>query len=314
MIYTTELLIASVKRRSLAPVSQKTFQDADIVVLLNEELYGSLVPDLLSVREDFFLRSKVIPLVASVNHYGVPERAIGNSLKDLFFNRPGSSAKLVLARVPVREGAVLSVQTGEPSGYFLRADEIVLTETPKTSTGSIEPWYFSRPNELVPTSSCGKITAISSVSGTTTFTIDTDISGALTVGTLFDVLSYKSPFKLWAEDAVVTAVTSSSVSVLTSSVSDESGTVTPVVGDYVCPAQKSNVPQIPSEFHTILAQMVAARLMEALGDLQKLQAINVKLGEMRKQAFSMVANRVESSPPAVLNRTGISSHLGGSRY
>lgn len=302
MFYLTEDLVSSVKRRSLAPSSQKTFQDTDIISLANEELQLSLVPDIISVREDYFLRSKDISLVSGLNHYPLPERAAGNAIKDVFF--VNGSEKRELNKRELRHVS-LSDNTGEPSTYCFEGDEILLDSVPSSSSGSLRVWFFERPNQLIESSSCSKITSVASLAGTTTFTVNTDLSASLAVGSKIDLLNAQSPFLLWARDVTVTAITSSTISVATSEVIDETSTVTPGVNDYICPRLKSNIPQVPEEFHPILAQMVVERLMEAMGDLNKLAAVKAKILEMKQKAFLLISNRVESSPAIVMNRNGI---------
>jgi hypothetical protein len=310
MLYLTEDLVASVKRRCLAPASQKTFQDADIIALLNEEMQISLVPDLLSIRGDYFLKSKEVSIAASTTRYPITERAIGNALKDVAYRGTSGSSPLPLSRLTVRD-CLGNAEGGEPSGYYVEGDEIVLNATPSTATGSIIQWYYSRPNELVPTADCAKITAVSSLGGTTTFTVDTDISSSVLVGSKVDFLNSVSPYLLWSENATVTAITATTIAVATTEVDNEAGSVAPGVDDYICAARTANIVQLPEEYHPILCQMVAARIMEALGDMQKLQAVNIKLSEMRKQALTLVANRVESAGFAVVNRSGIASKIRG---
>lgn len=308
MFYTTEELLTSIKVRSLVPTAQQTFDDSSLILLSNEELQISLLPDLISLREDLFLSSKTTPIVAGVSHYTVPERAAGNALKAVTYVDQ-SGWKRALPRGKVEDFTDSATRTGDPRCFMLQGDEVVLIPTPGNSVGGLELWYYSRPNQLVETGNVSKITDVTSVGGTTTFTVDTDLSGSLLVGSLVDILSAKSPFLLWGEDLVVTGITTSTISVSTSSVSNPASQVLPKANDYISPAQKANIPMIPQEFHPILAQMVAARLMEALGDMGKLQAVNAKLSEMRRQAFQMISNRVESELQHVVKRHGILSAI-----
>jgi len=309
MFYNTEELVSSVKLRSLVPSSQATFTDANLITLLNEEMQLALVPDMLTVREDFFLRPSSVSLIGSVANYAIPERTIGNSIKDVYFVSSGGDYK-ALNRASVEDYRLSGGTSGEPGAYIIQGDEIVVFPTPSSSTGSLEIWTLQRPNQLVATSSCAKITAVSSVGGTTSLTVDTDLSATLAIGQKIDLLSATSPFLLWAQDVTITGISSSVIEVASTAIDNGAGTVLPVANDYVCPAKRANIPMIPQEGHPLLCQLVSERLMEALGDLQKLQAAKVKTQEMRAQFFNMIANRVEADPHHVVKRGGILNNLG----
>lgn len=77
-----------------------------------------------------------------------------------------------------------------------------------------------------------------------------------------------------------------------------------VVGDYIMQSEETIIPQLPTELHVILAQRVACRCLEALGDSQGLSNANTKLQEMEFKTGILIDNRVEGSPMKVVNTTG----------
>ena len=72
--------------------------------------------------------------------------------------------------------------------------------------------------------------------------------------------------------------------------------------DLVTLAGETIIPQIPDELHSMLAQRVACRCLEALGDQQGLQAANLKLAEMEAKSATLINDRIESSPQKIVNR------------
>lgn len=311
MILTTDDILASVKRRSLIPISQQTFQDADLVSLLNEELYIGLVPEILSVREDYFLRVYSYPIQASISKYAIPERSIGNAIKDVFFLDLNQNRR-TLPRTKVHDLEILSPDNNDPDRILLRGDEIILIPTPGAGAGGyLEIYTLERPNQLVLTSAVAKITAIASLSGTTTFTVDTNLTGTLAAASKADVYSGRNPCRNYFQDIAVTAITSTTIAFATTDVDDEAGSVQPIVGDYISVAQQAHVPQIPSELHPILPEMVICRTLEALGDGQKLQMAMAKLTETKKSALKMISNRIEGASQHIINRKGM---LNSMRY
>lgn len=300
----TEDLINSTISRTLAPISRQTYQDANIIQFLNEEMGNYIVPQIQKIREDLFMHSTEIQLVSNLPKYRIPERASGDALKLVFWKDSGDSRRQ-MPRVKVSDLDRLWNQGGNiPSGIFLEGSWIRVVPVTNIS-GQLEVWYYQRPNELVLTSKVGGITAVSSSLGSSVFTVDTNLINDLAIGQKIDFLSSSSPFVLWAQDVVITAISSTQITVDTSAVSDESSTVMPQIGDYICPARKANIPQIPQEFHPVLAQAVACRLLQGLGDLNKEQSAQATRDRMMQECLSLVENRIEDSPEVVFNKNGL---------
>jgi hypothetical protein len=74
------------------------------------------------------------------------------------------------------------------------------------------------------------------------------------------------------------------------------------VGDYICLANECIIPQIPPELHSKLAEMVASRILMAIGDKDGLAVSMGKLAEMDKQQATLIGQRIDSSVPKVFNQ------------
>lgn len=306
MFYTTDTLLSAIKLACLAPVAQQTFADSDLVTLLNEEIQITLVPQILSARSDFFLRKKTVSLVANTSDYALPERAIGNALKQVFYlDSNGNRKMLIHEDVEVLNTTATATTGAAPSYFFFHGDKITVYPTPTTATGSLELWYFLRPNQLVVTTSAAKITNVATNGSNQDLTVNTDLTGSVSASTTLDLLSGKSPFQLWASDVVCQSATSTVISVPTASVTDSGGTVLPAVGDWVCLSQQAVIPMVPQELHPLLPQMVAGRLMDALGDDRKGKMIMDRLNKQQKAAFNMIVNRIENQPDKIIRRSGL---------
>jgi hypothetical protein len=300
MAFLVEDLVESVKARSFIPISQGTFTDDDIVMLLNEELRLSLVSDILAAREDFFLTTKTQSLIANKDHYLIPTRCVGNNLKALFYVDSNSNRRM-LPRQDVDRSSEYSGSSGGPEKFYFEGDEVVVMPKPSVAEGSLMFSYFRKPNALILTENCAKITAVNSLAGTTTFTVDTDLTNTdldevIGVGSRIDLLRGTNPYTLWSEEVSVAAITTTTIEVSTADVSDVDGSVEPRVGDYICPSGFANIPMIPEEFHGVLAQMGACRALASIGDLGKWQAAKAILEQMRTEALKLIRQRVESSP------------------
>lgn len=301
--FLIEDLIESAKDRSFAPISQSTFQDADILRIANEEILR-VMSAINKVREDFFYARQTTAMVAGKDHYLIPKGAAGNALKALFWVDSASNKRLLQRRDIDRIGAYSSAK-GDSDAFYFEGDEVVLTSSP--SGGDSLLFIFSRrPNRLVLTSDCAKITSVASAAGTTTFTVNTDLSTALPAGSKVDFLRATSPYTLWSESISITAITATTIAVLSSDVYDVDGvTVEPAATDYICPTGYANIPMLPIEFHPVLAQRITCRMLSSLGDLNKLQAGKADLMEIERDALSLIKNRAESSPERPSKKSGL---------
>ena len=295
MGYLVEDLITSIKNRSLVPISQATYTESDLLALGTEEMRLKLCSDLIRIREDFFLETETKAIEANVANYAIPKRAIGDALKEVYW-LDANSNRYLLPRGDSTDQAYYSTVGSTPDRYYIQGDELILLPKPSSANGSLLFVYPARVSELLATSSCAKITGGSTAGSLRTFTVNTDLTASLSVGSKVDFQCVDSPFKLWAKDVTITAITATTIEVALSSVTDVNGAVLPQTNDYICPAGFSNIPQIPIEMHPVLAQMVVVRLTEGLGDQGKKQAAKQELNEMRMEAGLLAKNRVESTP------------------
>lgn len=309
MSYLVEDLVESIKTRSLAPIAQSTFDDNKLILMADEEMQLKLVNDLIKAREDFFLTATPVDLIGLVANYPVPSRAIGNSLKQVFWIMSGSQQRFPLKKVDAERAQDYTDPGTRPEAFYFLGDEIVLLPTPLESLGQIEFIYPARPGSLTATVNCAKITALSQGSGTVQFNVNTDLTGSFVVGSRIDILSAVSPFKYWSQDIAISAITSTTIEVSFTDVVNAASSIQPVVGDYICPTGSANIPQIPIAFNPVLAQMVVVRLMESLGDINKLNAAKGTLADMRSEASSLIRNRVENSPDKIKGRNQIGRYF-----
>ena len=311
MYYTTDTLLEAIQAQTLYPTSSVTETQTDLLRFLNEEFQMKIVPAIESVREDYFLSSETTLIVNNNPKYPVPGRAIGNSLKHVFW-LDDSGGRYQLYRKPIKDLAQYSsTSTGDSRQFYVFGDEIVLYPTPNGG-GSLEMWYYSRPNQLVLTTDVAQITAISSSGGTTTFTVANDISSALGSGGAIDILSHESPFMLWVTDVTTTGSSSTTIECATADILGDDGvTVLPQVGDFICLAGQANIPMIPQEFHPILIQAVNVRIMMAIKDQVGYTMASQKLESQIADMKRMIGNRIEDQVETLHDNYGIASYQSG---
>lgn len=157
-------------------------------------------------------------------------------------------------------------------------------------------------------------TAIS-VSSQLGFKFGTELSSIYSVGSKIDFLQTKPGHKTYVFDIRVKAVTNPSVGVYVLKV-NRSDLLVPLstgynfpqliagvqVGDYVCLAGESIIPQIPPDLHNMLAEKTAARILASLGDQAGLAMANDKIKEMEYRQGTLLNDRVDGAPQKITSR------------
>jgi hypothetical protein len=190
--------------------------------------------------------------------------------------------------------------------FYLSGNDVVLHPSVGPSAyGALTFYYYLRPNSLVKDSAVASITAIDRQTGNITLSsipsgYSVYVSGSNnSVLSTFDFVKAKSAHNVLDIDININSVNS-----ITRVVNIDPHKIPKdlEVGDYLTLAGQTCVPNIPTELHTVLAQKVSQRVLEALGDTEGLNNATAKVMEMEDKLSSMLDNRVEGSPRKVVNR------------
>lgn len=294
---TTSQLLTSIKTRAMLPDSSNGLTDARLLEMATEELQLELLQLIRSVREEFYVTSKSYAVTANQALYAIPSRASGLVLRDVQLIS-GTSVRSI---EPVAREDVTTTQAGSPSAYYFEHQYVVLYPTPSSTNGDLlRLSYFFRPSALTPVSSAASISAIDV--NTNTITVNT-VPTSWSTGTEVDFVSKTPPYANVAIDQAITGISGSDITF--ASLPEDLA-----VGDYVALAEYSPLAQVPVEFQVILAQMTACRALEALGQLDQLQAAEAKLQRYKQAAINLVSPRNEGSLKKVISNNWTS---GGSR-
>ena len=200
---STNLLLESVKRRASLPTTQITFQEEDFLAFANEEMDIGVVPHVLSYHEDYLLFTEDIPLERNISRYQIPNRAVGNKLRDVSYV-DNSGTIFEMTRIFVEDvsyfqyGALGSI-TSPLKAFYTEGDSIVvLPENDIGAAGALRVSYYMRPNALVSESDVARMTAIDYKNGI--IKLDT-IPLSFASQSTFDITSSKSPFKLLSKQS-----------------------------------------------------------------------------------------------------------------
>lgn len=150
--YTSNDLIASVKRKISFPISQQTFTENDILAFANEEMFISQVPSVLQFHEEYFVTYKQVPLQTNVSIYPIPDRATGMKLRDLFWSDQNGNL-FEMTRIEEHDKAFFQRNVGANQAvhkFYIQGNDVVLTPSVVDSpTGFLIFVFYLRPNQLV---------------------------------------------------------------------------------------------------------------------------------------------------------------------
>lgn len=295
---TSDDLIASVKRRAFLPNQQNTFLNKDFLAFADEEMAMAIVPMILRMHEDYLLYTDIVAVENNISRYAIPYRAVGNKLKELAF-QDATGNVFPMTRIDISELPYYNQQAyGRPYAFYVENNEIVLapTNTYVSSGVFLRMSYFMRPNSLVMLNEVGIITSIDRMTGTLQLS---NLPEAFNITKQVDLVQVRSPNKLLKFDISPTAINTTSKTVMLN-ISDIPDSLS--IGDHICLAMQSAIPQIPSDMHVLLPLRVSARCLEAMGDTEGLQSANQKIGESDKQAEALIDNRVDEAPRRIVNR------------
>jgi hypothetical protein len=300
---TTEELIRSIKVRAMVPINQDTFTEDDIINFINDEMMLGLIPSILIEREEYLVGPPyIVPILPNISDYPLPERSIGNKLREVNYkDQMGNDYEMTRIAVDDRYNYLMNtITTQNWKQFYVQGSTLTLfPRAGESPTGSLVMWYYLRPNNVVKSDKVGTITAIDRTNGRITLS---SVPSNFAVDHVYDFVKRKSPHNIISFDNAVTSV---NLSAKTLTMDPALIPSTLQVGDIMAMAGETNVPNVPTELHQVLAQRVACRILEGLGDSQGLQNAMAKLVEMESKTATLIDNRVEGAPRKVVNRNNV---------
>lgn len=295
-VYKSSDLIRSIKRRGMIPSDQSTFSDADFLEMLNEEIQYFGVPHLLRTHEEYLLTFEDIPVVTGKSEYAIPDRAIGNKLRDVAYVDSADNY-YELGRISVEMLADFNNPStvDYPQSFYIKDNKVVLVDGLPTQ-GVVRMFFFIKPNRLVEDKRAG---VISSIDFNTGMVVLSNFPKEFANTTKFDFIGAVSPNRVLKYDKVATSV-DNITKVVNFTPADLPTDLR--VGDYLCISGETIVPQLPEELHPILTQRVAVAALEALGDSEGAAIAQRKLDKMETSSNDLIDNRVEGAPEKIINR------------
>lgn len=289
--YSVNSLLTSVKQRAMNAENQNLLSDSDIVRIASEELQGTILPFIQSVKNEYYVTNQDQTFTNNVSRYNIPQRAVGTKLRDVcLVDNQGNEVLLNYINPEDLKSsfAYAPYQFGfYPTDYSIN---IVLGNNLGGGNYSyVRMIYFRRPNTLCTTGSAGnagQVVSFNTVAKTITLNF---APTTWTTSTTFDIINSMPPFQSRVDDAAISQIAGF---VLTFVNDLPSGLA---VGDWVSEANFSPIPQMPVECHRLLECLTAARVLQYTGD-PAFQVMQAMAEGMKKDLNQVLSPRVDGSP------------------
>lgn len=291
MAYTTSDLLTSIHNRGNIPSTTNDTNVNSSNNLLNiatEQLHTKLYPIIQSTREEFYVTRKDFTITASQNEYIIPSRASGLVLRDVQLVTGTDVQSLGI----IDSEYITTTSSGTVSGYYLEHNKIILYPTPASTSGTLRVRYYLRPSRLTITSNCGQISSIDTV---TNQVVVSAIPSTWAAGTSLDFVQASAPYANLAIDQAATVVSGTTITFA-------SLPSTLAVGDWLAPAEYSPIPQLPYEFHAVLAQLTVCKVLEAMGDREGATLAFKDVQTDLENMLKLVTPRNQGERKKVINR------------
>jgi hypothetical protein len=289
MAYTTTDLLDSISKKAFIPEGQITFTSTDLLATADEQLLNTVVPAIMAVREEFFVTHQDYAITANQNEYSIPARAVGMIVREVAIVN-GTTVNPDLPRLEPEQ--ITSTATGTPRGFYVKNNKIVLYPTPSTTTNTLRLYFFLRPANLVAVSATAVISAINT---TTNVVSVTTIPSTWVTGNSFDFSKYDGGQEPVGIDQTSTLISGTDITF-------SSLPSTLRVGDYVSIAGYTSLVPLPAEFRPILAQAVAAEILENTNQ-PSADRTSKKLSIMIATAQKLIAPRVQGEDRIIINNS-----------
>lgn len=297
--YTTDSLVASIKRRITLPDAENLYQDEDLIAFASDELSSTIEPLVHSVQQEYWVTRLDVALVADQLNYTIPIRGIVNGLRLVTMVTPsGFELNFPLLR-PENTAATsswLSPYTlSVLYGFNLEDDHIVVfpKQIVANPVNSVRFRFERMPNQLVPTDEAAQITIIAGNVVTVGL-----VPTAWTTTDTFDIIKGQPNFISRGDDLTISALT-------TTTITFNALPSTVVVGDWIALAGQSPIAQIPYQLFPYLAQCAATLALAGLGDTQSLTDAKQTKALMKEDLLKMLQPRDMGNVQTVVNRDGL---------
>lgn len=207
----SDKLIAAVRRRCSLPEAKGLLSDDDILEFANDEMMESILPAIKSSQEEYFVWNQSQSIESGISRYKIPERAIGNALRDISFEDvSGNEYEMTRIHRDDRYSTQFPSTYSQPYRYYVENSDIVIVPDVgvTNATGQLNMAYLLRPNQLVKSERVAKIQQIAN---------DFVQIASITIGSSTTIVTDGEHFLESDETVTLSAVTGTGASLLNTS-------------------------------------------------------------------------------------------------
>lgn len=279
--YTTSDLLTLIKLLGHVPQSNSTFTASNLLTLADFELQTSVAAMLKQANEGYWQAVVEYDQDAS-GRYPMPGDAVASAIYVLQVRN--GQAIWPVSRQQVSEMTTTTFPSVGNWSYYIQNNTFVLL--PVDFDGLLRVTYERRPSKLVPVTSCATVSSIVgqvvTVSSLPTGWVNGNVLDLQACQPQFDTLGVCEISNIAGTDLTLVG---------------DLGDL--AIGDFLCLQGQSCVPQIPIEFHQLLAQRVVCKIYELQGYLDKMKAAKAVLAEMERALIALITPRTQAAPKVV---------------
>lgn len=282
------------------------YTDARLFEVVNDRLRSVFSDAIIKARAGYWLHESVVSTTSGVVY--IPARAVTGGLESVAYLY--NDEYIQLDGITPREAEKYAAwPNGEPRGYYTDSERIVIVPTP-ASEKTIKIRYYLRPSKLVTSQSSttlganairGRIDSVNpSTRAATVNTLPYDYSlsspAAITTGAAVDVVRPAG----WFSPMAVSETCSIAGSVITlAGMSEADFTSAVQVGHYVRAAEQTDWPALPEDFHRLVADAAAVKVLMEIGLSQKAQELSQSATAEFGRFRDLINPRSKSDPRRV---------------
>lgn len=260
--------------RELGSLPDGRFSDNQIISLADGEI-TDLYMQILSVRSDYMVET--VPM--SGTSFRIPPRAIGQKVRNIVAKL--GTKFINIARINQDDLPV------EAMGYYYKNNSVFFNKVQDQLPGvTFDVSYYARPGSLVNVSSSAQCTAVSATGSVW--------SGAPVSGSTYDVIKGSSGFETLSASLAVSASIAGASWPYTSTVTVAIPGLE--VADWLSALNTSPVPQLPDEFHTVLASLTISSCLDSIGDNEGYARAQATIKKQIDTAIATIAERDDGAP------------------
>ena len=312
--FDTEELLEGIRGEGRIPEDDPDATDANLLAAADHQLKTRFVPMLRKARTEWYVTHEDQALVAGQAEYRIPARAATSSVRTVLWYDSSGNRFVCNPRTLSDQHAAARI-SGRPGAYTIQDDRIILLPKPNRAMGTLRVYYERRPSTLIlpegafalPESEAGLAYDITTTEGymylTTGATNPATVG--MEIGGLVDVVKAKPPFSACFTDAEITDIIGPLFGIYLVQVEyDSTAMQLPSVGDYLCNAGETPIPQLPPELHPLLALATAAQYLKPI-DPAAAQELMLDYNERARDLSHILAPRQQGQQIKIRGASGM---------